>query len=35
MFMTGSGQVGELALYAPPLDASLFAAFGLPSTAGR
>jgi hypothetical protein len=27
-----SGQVSELVLYAPPLRASLFAAFGLPPT---
>jgi RNA polymerase sigma-70 factor (ECF subfamily) len=30
--LAGSGQVGELVLYAPPLGASLFAAFGLPPT---
>ena len=28
--LAGSGQVGEVVLYAPPLGASLFAAFGLP-----
>ena len=27
--LAGKGQVGELVLYAPPLGASLFAAFGL------
>jgi RNA polymerase sigma-70 factor, ECF subfamily len=31
--LAGSGQVGEIVLYAPPLGASLFAAFGLPPTA--
>ena len=30
--LAGSGQVGEIVLYAPPLGASLFAAFGLPPT---
>jgi RNA polymerase sigma-70 factor (ECF subfamily) len=30
--LAGSGQVGEVILYAPPLGASLFAAFGLPPT---
>jgi len=30
--LAGSGQVGEAVLYAPPLGASLFAAFGLPPT---
>ena len=29
--LAGSGQVGEVVLYAPPLGASLFAAFGLPA----
>ena len=29
--LTGSGQIGEVVLYAPPLGASLFAAFGLPA----
>lgn len=31
--LAGSGQVNEVVLYAPPLGASLFAAFGLPLTA--
>jgi hypothetical protein len=30
--LAGSGQVCEVVLYAPPLGASLFAAFGLPPT---
>ena len=30
--LAGNGQVGEVVLYAPPLGASLFAAFGLPPT---
>ena len=29
--LTGSGQIDEVVLYAPPLGASLFAAFGLPA----
>lgn len=31
--LAGSGQVGEIVLYAPPLGPSLFAFFGLPPTA--
>jgi RNA polymerase sigma-70 factor (ECF subfamily) len=31
--LTGSGEIGEIVLYAPPLGAGLFAAFGLPPTA--
>jgi RNA polymerase sigma-70 factor, ECF subfamily len=31
--LAGRGQIGEVVLYAPPLGASLFAAFGLPPTA--
>lgn len=31
--LAGSGEIGEIVLYAPPLGASLFAAFGLPPTA--
>lgn len=30
--LAGGGQVGEIVLYAPPLAASLFSAFGLPPT---
>ncbi len=30
--LAGSGQVGEVVLYAPPLGGSLFAAFGLAPT---
>jgi len=30
--LAGNGQVSEVVLYAPPLGASLFAAFGLPPT---
>jgi RNA polymerase sigma-70 factor, ECF subfamily len=30
--LAGSGQIDEVVLYAPPLGASLFAAFGLPPT---
>jgi len=31
--LAGSGLISEIVLYAPPLGASLFAAFGLPPTA--
>jgi RNA polymerase sigma-70 factor (ECF subfamily) len=31
--LAGSGEIGEIVLYAPPLGASLFAAFGLSPTA--
>lgn len=30
--LSGSGQIGEVVLYAPPLGANLFTAFGLPPT---
>ena len=33
--LAGSGEIAEVVLYAPPLGASLIAAFGLPSTGSR